>query len=180
MKRPRTSTLAVLSCVLTSALVLTQAPVAKQDVAGATNFACLDEKFASGGATTTEAFATLKQLGYRTVINLRTSSEPGADIEGEAKTISQAGFKYFSLPFSLAAPDPAVVDTFLEIVKDPANQPVYIHCATGLRANAFWMIKRVMADGWTREKALAEADTLKMANQRLREFAAAYLKDHGK
>jgi len=38
----------------------------------------------------------------------------------------------------------------------------------------------VMVDGWPTDKALAEADGLKMTNQRLRDFALAYLKDHEK
>jgi len=180
MNTLRSSTLAALFCALTVAFVFAQAVDSKQTVAGAANFVCLDAKFASGGATTPDAFATLKQLGYRTVINLRTASEPGADLEGEAKVVGQAGLRYFSLPLSPAAPDPLVVDKFLEIVKDPANQPVYIHCLSGLRANALWMIKRVMVDGWTVEKATAEADALKMMHPGLRDFAARYLREHVK
>lgn len=149
-------------------------------VPGATNFVRLDANFASGGSTTPDAFAALKQLGFRTVIDLRTPSEPGADLEGEARAVAHAGLRYFSLPFSPGAPDTAPVDRFLEIVKDAGNQPVYIHCASGLRANTFWLIKRVLVDGWTTEKALAEADTLKITSARLRDFAVAYVKGHGK
>lgn len=65
-------------------------------------------------------------------------------------------------------------------MKDPANQPVYIHCLSGLRANALWMIKRVMVDGWTVEKASAEADALKMTHPGLRDFVARYLREHVK
>ncbi len=168
-------------CCVVVAFVLAQAPAQpSQPVTGATNFVKLDPNFASGGVTTPAAFASIKELGFKTVINLRTSSEPGADLEAEAKTVADAGLKYFGLPFSMTAPDLTSVDKFLDLVKDPDNQPVYIHCQSGQRANAFWMIKRVLVDGWTSEKALAEADALKMTNQRLRDFAAAYLKDHEK
>jgi uncharacterized protein (TIGR01244 family) len=180
MRNPRPCKLTALFCVLVAALVAAQAWDSKQAVAGATSFQRLDANFASGGATTPEAFAALKQLGFRTVVNLQTASELGADLEGEAKAVRQVGLQYFSLPFSTAAPDPTVVEKFLQVVKDAANQPVYIHCLAGQRANAFWLIKRVMLDGWTTEKALAEADSLKMTNQRLRDFALAYLKDHEK
>jgi protein tyrosine phosphatase (PTP) superfamily phosphohydrolase (DUF442 family) len=44
-------------------------------------------------------------------------------------------------------PDPAVVDQFLKTVVDPANQRVFIHCASGNRAGALWMIKRIVVDG---------------------------------
>ncbi len=148
------------------------------EVAGATNFQRLDPNFASAGVTTAEAFATLKKLGFRTVINLRAPSEAGADVEGEANTVKAAGLQYFNLPFSLATPDKSAVDKFLEIVKESGNQPVYIHCFSGQRANAFWLIKRLVVDGWPQEKALGEADALKMTNARLREFALDYAKEH--
>ncbi len=180
MKNLRSWTLAALLCVLTAAPVFAQAGDSKQTVAGASNFVRVDANFATGGVTVPEAFVTLKQLGYRSVINLRTASEPAADLEGEAKKVGQAGLKYFGLPLSPAAPDPAIVDRFLEIVKDPANQPAYIHCLSGQRANALWMIKRVMVDGWTLEKASAEADALKVTHQGLRSFVATYLREHMK
>jgi uncharacterized protein (TIGR01244 family) len=170
------SLLSCLFCILAAGLLAAQSPAPV--VNGVTNFCRLDPNFASGGATTPEAFATLKEQGFKTVINLRTASEPGSDIPGETAAAAKAGLKYVSLPFSTAAPDVAVVDKFLEVVKDAANQPIYIHCQAGTRANAFWMIKRVLVDGWTTEKALAEADTLKMTNQALRKFALAYVEDH--
>ena len=180
MNYPRICRLAPLFCVLAAALVGAQAQDSKEVVAGVANFQRLDASFASGGATTAEAFTALKKLGFRTVVNLQTASELGADLEGEAKAVRQAGLRYFSLPFSTIAPDTSAVDKFLQVAKDTANQPVYIHCLAGQRANAFWLIKRVMLDGWTTEKALAEADSLKMTNQRLRDFALAYLKERGK
>ncbi len=148
-----------------------------QGVAGANSFVRLDADFASGGVTTPEAFAAIKRLGFRTVINLRTAAEPGADIVGEAKIVEDAGLRYVSLPFSSTAPDVTAIDKFLDIARDAGSKPVYVHCFTGQRANAFWMIKRVVVDGWTPEKATAEADTLKLTNQRLRDFVTAYLKD---
>ncbi len=181
MIKLRSRALTALFCTAAVSFVLAQAPAQPaQPVTGATNFVRLDPNFASGGVTTPAAFATIKQLGFKTVINLRTASEPNVDLEAEAKIVADAGLNYFSLPFSPAAPDLTAVEKFLDLAKDAGNQPIYIHCQSGQRANTFWMIKRVRIDGWTTEKALAEADSLKMTNQRLRDFAAAYLKDHDK
>ena len=47
---------------------------------------------------------------------------------------------------------------FLAVVRNPANQPVFIHCAGGGRAAGFWLIKRVMIDGWDIERARQEAN----------------------
>ncbi len=155
-------------------------PEQPQTVPGAANFVRLDAGFASGGVTSPEAFAAIKKLGFRTVINLRVASEQGADIDGEMKTVEQAGLRYVGLPFSVNQPDVTAIDRFLDLARDANAQPIYIHCFSGQRANAFWMIKRVLVDGWTPERALAETDTLKMTNQRLRDIATAYLKDHAK
>ncbi len=181
MSKPRAFALIPFFCAIAVALTLAQnGPVTDSPVAGATNFRRLDANTASAGQTTPEAFAAIKQLGFRTVINLRTSGEQGADIESEGEAVTKLGMGYVSLPFSPAAPDVAAVEKFLQTVKDPSAQPVFVHCASGQRANAFWLIKRVLQDGWTTEKALAEADGLKMDNERLRKFALAYIEDHGK
>jgi uncharacterized protein (TIGR01244 family) len=177
MKTLRTWTVSACLCLLVASVVTAQAPDTKETVEGASNYVRLDANFASGGVTTAEAFVALKKLGFRTVVNLRTATEPGADLAAEEKLVSAAGLRYVGLPFAPAAPDLTAVEGFLQVAKDQASQPVYIHCQAGHRANAFWLIKRVAVDGWTTEKALAEADSLKMTNQRLRDFAIAYLKD---
>jgi len=161
-------------CALVVSFAAAQATDTTETVSGATNYARLDANFATGGDTSADAFATLKKMGFKTVINLRTASEPGVDLAAEEKTVTAAGLRYVGLPFALGTADRATVDTFLRVVKDGASQPVYIHCHSGQRANGFWLIKRVAVDGWTVEKALAEADSLKV-NPALRDFAVAYL-----
>ena len=56
----------------------------------------------------------LKQEGFVAVINLRQASEPGADVDAGRTAAQSAGLKYIHLPFNAQAPDPAVVDRFLE------------------------------------------------------------------
>ncbi len=184
MKTRNHSALVAVVVALAAALVSAQAQDPKAqapDVKASltTNFVRVDPNFATGGATSAEQLEAVRKLGFRTVINLRMASEPGADLEGEAAAAAKLGFQYLSLPFSADAPDPAVVDKFLNVIRS-AEQPVYIHCRSGVRANALWLIKRVTIDGWTTEKAVAEADALKMTNQKLRDFALAYVKDHQK
>jgi protein tyrosine/serine phosphatase len=63
---------------------------------------------------------------------------------------------------------------------DPANSPVYIHCAGAGRAGAMMMIKRILVDGWTTEKALAEAEAIGMNRGTLKDFVIEYVKAHRK
>ena len=43
------------------------------------------------------------------------------------------------------------------------------------RAAAFWAVKRVVVDGWTKEKALAEAETIGLTQEPMRKWAEQYL-----
>lgn len=168
--------------ILASALVVAGAfaQVTKPSVPGVTNFAKVETTIACAGATTPAGVGEVKKLGYKTIINLRQASEPGADIEGEAAAAKDAGVKYVHLPLNGSQPDPAIVDQFLVAVGEPANQPVFVHCASGNRAAALWMIKRLVIDGWDSDKASAEATALGLTSPALKTFAMDYAASHKK
>lgn len=154
--------------------------VTKGTVDGVTNFAKVESTIACAGATTPAGVAEVKKLGYKSVINLRQASEAGADVEAEAAAAKAAGVNYFHLPVNGAAPDPATVDKFIAAVSDKANQPVFVHCASGNRAAAFWMIKRLVVDHWDEEKASTEATALGLTSAPLKKFATDYAAAHAK
>jgi uncharacterized protein (TIGR01244 family) len=165
--------------LLTAAVVtllagLAHAQVTKPTVAGVTNFAKLESTIACGGATTPEGVRELKKLGYASIINLRQATETGAEVEAEAAAAKEAGVRYVHLPMNGQSPDPAVADSFLKAMADPANQPVFVHCGSGNRAAAMWMIKRMVMDGWDAEKAGTEAAALGLRSEALKKFAVDY------
>ena len=123
-----------------------------------------------------EAAAELKRRGYASVVNFRKATEEGSAIEKEKEAVETAGMKYISIPWTRTDADvkPAL-DAFLAAVKDPANRPMVFHCASGNRAAAFWAVKRVVIDGWTKERALAEAETLGLTQEPMRKWAEEYL-----
>ena len=152
--------------------------VTKASVAGVTNFARVETTIACAGATTPAAIADLKKMGFASVVNLREAGEAGADIDGEAAAAKAAGINYIHLPFNTAKPDPAVVDTFLKAVTDKKNDPAFIHCASGNRAAALWMIKRMEIDKWDADRAGTEAAALGLTNPALKMFALDYVQTH--
>ena len=156
------------------------AQVVKAPVPGVANFARLDTSIACAGAMTPEGVAEVKTLGYASIINLRQATENGANIDAEADAAKAAGLRYVHLPLNGASPDPAVVDRFLEAIVLPENQPALVHCATGNRAAALWMIKRMVVDGWDADRASQEAAALGLTSAPLKAFALDYAATHKK
>jgi protein tyrosine phosphatase (PTP) superfamily phosphohydrolase (DUF442 family) len=103
------------------------AQVVRQEVPGIRNFAKVESTVACAGAITPGAIQEIKQMGYASIINLRLATEQGADIEGHTAAAKEAGIPYYHIPFSTAAPDPTVVDTFLKTITAPGVQPAFIH-----------------------------------------------------
>jgi uncharacterized protein (TIGR01244 family) len=174
----------VSSAIVTASLVVASAAVTaqvtKEQIPGVTNFARVETTVACAGAVKPEAIVEMKKMGFASVINLRLADEPGADIDVEAAAAKAAGINFIHSPFSTQSPDPAVVDTFLKAVTTRANEPAFIHCASGNRAAALWFIKRVQVDGWDQEKAAQEAAGLGLTNPALKQFAADYIQSHKK
>ena len=152
----------------------------KQTRAGITNFTKVDAVVACGGATETSALDGLKADGFKSVVNLRLATEPGANIpENEAK--AKAAGPELLPPAALGrAPDPKVVDEFLGVVSNKANQPVYIHCGSANRVGAVWLVKRVVQDGWPVDKATTEAKAIGLSAPGLEKFALDYIAAHKK
>ena len=156
------------------------AQVTKGELPGVTNYSRVDATIGCGGATQPSAMSLLKKEGYASVINLRMATEQGADIDAGRAAAQAAGLKYIHLPFDVANPDPKLVDNFLAAVSERANQPAYIHCASANRVGAVWMIKRALKDGWSVDKAAAEAEAIGLTNARLKTFATDYIAAHQK
>jgi hypothetical protein len=115
----------------------------------------------------------LRAQGIRTVINLRHYH---GDSEGEL--VRAAGMRYERIALeSTDAPEPEQVQRFLEIVRDPSAQPVYVHCLHGVdRTGTMIAVYRMTVDGWTNSDALAEMEHFGAHSvlHDLRRFVATY------
>jgi protein tyrosine phosphatase (PTP) superfamily phosphohydrolase (DUF442 family) len=121
------SGIAFLSIVCSLVSVTASAQVVREEVPGIRNYARVESTVACAGAITPAAIEKIKEMGYASIINLRLATETGADIEVHTAAAKAAGIAYYHIPFSTAAPDPAVVDTFLKTITAPGVQPAFIH-----------------------------------------------------
>jgi uncharacterized protein (TIGR01244 family) len=152
----------------------------KTERPGVTNYTRVDAVVACGGATETGALEGLKKDGFKAVINLREASEAGANIEDNAAKAKALGLNYIHIPINGQAPQPRSVDDFLAAVSNKANHPVFIHCGSANRVGAVWLVKRVLQDGWTVEKATEEAKMIGLRSAPLEQFALKYIEEHRK
>ena len=169
------------SIVLVSSIpVLRGAQVPATGVPGVTHYTRVDATLACGGATAIDAYPALKADGFAAVINLRQADEAGADIHRSRPAAEAAGLRYSHIPLNSREPTAAAADAFLAAAKEPANSPMYIHCATANRVGAVWLIKRVLVDGWDVGKATAEAERIGLRSPHLKQFAIDYIAAHPK
>ena len=145
-----------------------------QDTGDIRNFLRVNKDFCTGGQPKLEHLEKLKADGVKSIINLRQPSEHRA-AEEEAKA-KELGLKYFNIPVAYGNPNEEQVAEFLKITDDPENRPAFIHCTAAIRVGAFWLIRRVVRDGWTWDAALEEAKKVGLVNApHLEEFAKSYI-----
>jgi len=156
-------------------MVLIEKTPAMSELTGIPRFLKLSDQVWTGGQPWLEHFPKLKDAGIKVVINLRPHTEYEGQRE-EAK-VKELGMSYFNIPVDFQSPDELDADDFLKLTDEQLkNGPVFIHCAVATRVGVFWMIRRVLRDGWEYDKALEEANKIGLNNNaRLTEFAKEYI-----
>jgi protein tyrosine phosphatase (PTP) superfamily phosphohydrolase (DUF442 family) len=91
-----------------------------------------------------------KALGIRTVVNLR-------NVHSDRDELAGLGLRYVHIHCVPWHPEDEDVVKFLQVVADPANRPVLVHCQhgadrTGLMVAAY----RIVEEGWTADEAMQE------------------------
>ena len=164
---------------ISSATTNAQSQVVREDVEGIVNFARIETTVACAGAITPDSVTKIRDMGFRSIINLRRATEEGANIDDEAAAADAAGIRFVHLPFGGPQLDPTVADRFLETITEADTAPAFIHCAGGGRAATMWFIKRVIVDEWEIDTALEEATALGMREESpTRAFALEYIAAH--
>jgi protein tyrosine phosphatase (PTP) superfamily phosphohydrolase (DUF442 family) len=165
--------------ILATLLLALSCVVAQESTDSIRNFLRINKDFCTGGQPKLEHLEKLKAEGVKAIINLRQPSEYRA-AEEEAKA-KELGLRYFNIPVAFADPKEEQATEFLRITDDPENRPAFIHCTAAIRVGTFWMIRRVLRDGWSIEDAEKEAEKVGLRNApHLNEFARKYIEKHRK
>lgn len=144
---------------------------------GLTNVGRVCPNVYRGAQPLSEGYSTLKRMGIKTVINLRTTAS-------EKQAVEAAGMKSVEFPLGVVKDvNPKTVNAIIDVMTNPDNQPVFIHCRQGQdRTGIMVAAYRMKVDGWTLRDAEAEMQSFGFNNiwVELKEFIKEYAKGLGK
>ena len=118
------------------------------------NFGRINAGYYRGAQPEGRDYADLAALGIKTVIDLQAD---GINHD-EAQLVEAQGMRFYRIPMTTRVPPtPEQLATFLKIVNDPAQQPIYVHCLGGRhRTGVMTAVYRMENEQWTAERAFRE------------------------
>jgi uncharacterized protein (TIGR01244 family) len=135
------------------------------DKAAIPNYRVIRPGLATAGQPSPEAIGRLKEMGFKTVINLRTEKEGG---KAEEQAVAAAGLRYVWVPVSADTFSAADVDAVAKVLDDPAAGPTLLHCSSANRVGGVWTVLQVRR-GKTLEEAETEGRAIGLASPAMRE-----------
>jgi protein tyrosine/serine phosphatase len=117
------------------------------------NFGRVDDRYYRGAQPSGHDYKDLSSMGIKTVIDLQSDGP-----SDEAGQVKNAGMRFYRIPMSdHSRPSDGAVRQFLQLVNDPANQPVFVHCHGGRhRTGAMTAVYRMTHYGWNASQAYGE------------------------
>ncbi len=136
---------------LVAAAAAAAEPPQTVDAGSIPNYRLLQPGLATAGQPAPEALAKLKDMGFRTVVNLRTEREGTAE---ERKVVEAEGLRYVSVPVTVESLSLADAEAVEKVLHDPSSRPVLLHCASSNRVGAVWALIQ-SREGRSLDEALA-------------------------
>lgn len=147
------------------------------DLPGLSNLGRVAPGIFRGAQPEKKGYETLKGMGIRTVINLRTSMS-------ERKGVEAAGMRSVEIPIEMSRNGlKEKVDRVVALMADPANRPLFVHCRQGRdRTGIVIAAYRMKQEGWTLAEAEAEMQSFGFNDVwvNFRRFIRGYAKQQGK
>lgn len=125
------------------------------------NFQKVDEHLFRGAQPTEAGIGRLKELKVKTVVDLRPDE---AQVATERRWVESAGMKFVNIPLNgWFRPKEADIERVLQVIEEPQNQPVFVHCRRGAdRTGTVTAVYRIADYHWTAQLAIQEAKQHKL------------------
>lgn len=123
---------------------------ARVDAPPLANFYRVTDGLYRGAQPDAAGMARLKELGIKTVVNLR-------DKHSDSDKIGPLGLKHVGIKVNTFTPQSEQIAEFLRVACDPNNAPVFVHCHRGIdRTGMMCAAYRMVVCGWSKDEALDE------------------------
>jgi protein tyrosine/serine phosphatase len=145
---------------------------------GIINFGRVDERVYRGAQPDEIGMASLKQLGVKSIINLRMGNDV---INAELEQAHNCSILYTNVPLAgIGRPSEEQIHQVLSLI-ETLPSPVFIHCQHGCdRTGTVIACYRIRHDGWSSEAALQEAKRygLSFFERGMRGYVIDFAKSH--
>jgi uncharacterized protein (TIGR01244 family) len=151
----------VVALAVLSALPAAAEIPAEVDKAAIPNYRVTRPGLATAGQPSPEALGRLREMGFKTVINLRTEKEGG---KAEEDAVVAQGLRYVWVPMTADTFSAADVDAVAKVLADPGAGPILLHCSSANRVGGVWTVLEARK-GRPLEEAEAEGRAVGLAGQ---------------
>jgi protein-tyrosine phosphatase len=117
---------------------------------GLTNFRKVNSTLYRGAQPTAEGMKTLKAMGVKTILNLRS-------FHSDRDEIGSTKLNYVHLYTKTWHVEEKEIIRFLKLVNNKEKTPVFVHCMQGVdRTGTMCAVYRIVMEDWSKEEAIAE------------------------
>jgi protein tyrosine/serine phosphatase len=141
------------------------------------NFGQMDERFYRGAQPLESDYQSLKDLGIKTVIDLRNDPT-----DYEKAAVEALGMKYVNIQMSgWKSPKDRQIEEFLKLIDDPETGAFFVHCKAGIhRTGVAGAVYRFTKYSWTYDQAYTEMKNYNFSSGLVHGSLKSYVKDYAK
>jgi protein tyrosine phosphatase (PTP) superfamily phosphohydrolase (DUF442 family) len=139
---------------------------------GMTNAGQPLEDVTTAGQPEKEHFQRLAEVGYKTVIDLRTPEESrGLD---EPEVVRKSRMEYVNIPVGHEGVDDETFERFRQLMTNSKRQPTLVHCSSANRVGALLIPYLILDEGKAPEEAVRMASEVGLRSDELKQAALRY------
>jgi protein tyrosine phosphatase (PTP) superfamily phosphohydrolase (DUF442 family) len=122
----------------------------KMDMPGLDNFYKVSDNLYRGAQPHREGFVQLKELGIKTIVNLRS-------FHSDRDEMGDRDFTYKHIYMKPWHPEKKEIIHFLRTLTEKKMRPVFVHCRHGSdRTGTMCAVYRMVVQGWGKDEAIEE------------------------
>jgi protein tyrosine phosphatase (PTP) superfamily phosphohydrolase (DUF442 family) len=141
------------------------------------NYLQLSDSIATAGQPTEDQFPTIKDSGYRVVVNLALPESANA-LPNERAIAENLGMQYIHIPVVWENPTLKNFQDFADALQANADKPVFVHCAANMRVSAFMYLYNRIYKQMSEEQAQQNLSQIWTPNDIWQQFIQNAIANH--